>query len=73
MLLDAEGRAVPIDGIGAKEKYSYSDSDEPIAVIYLDEHDKIIPVEVEVKDVRAGGAAPGQIGTYPVYASYAEP
>jgi PDZ domain len=54
---DAEGHAVPIDGIGKKAQYSYADGDQPISVIYLDERNKVIPVEVEVKDIIADSTA----------------
>jgi PDZ domain len=56
-LRDADGQVVLIDDIGDKVKYSYADGDQPIAVTYLDEHDKIIPVEVEVNEIVADSVA----------------
>ena len=64
MLRDAEGRAILVDDIGMKVKYSYADGDKPIAVTYLDEHGKIIPVEVEVTGIVADSTA-ARIGLAP--------
>ena len=54
---DRDGHATLIDGIGAKTRYAYTEGDHPISVTYLDEHDKVIPVEVEVREVVSDGWA----------------
>ena len=47
-----------------KAKYSYAGGDKLIAVTYFDEHDNIIPVEVEVTGIVADSTA-AHIGLAP--------
>jgi MTH538 TIR-like domain (DUF1863)/PDZ domain len=61
---DAEGHAILVDGIGAKALYSYDDHDKRISVVYFDEHDKIVPVEVEVRGIAPGSTA-ARVGLKP--------
>jgi C-terminal processing protease CtpA/Prc len=56
--------AEPIDGIGAKARYSYADGNQPVSVVYLDEHDRVIPVEVEVNEIVADSTA-ARVGLLP--------
>lgn len=63
-LLDPEGRAVLVDGIGDSAKYRYANGDQPIGILYFDERGGIIPIEVEVQEV-VGGSTAAKIGLLP--------
>jgi len=54
---DANGKSMLVDGIGSRVRYAYDDANEVNRVTYLDERDRIIPVEVEVREIAQGSVA----------------